>query len=154
VRKEIDLRLPDLPVDARFVMAEPRMLANQVFANLVSNAIKFSRPGGSIVVAVARERDHVALSVTDRGIGIPAALLARLFDLEAKTSRRGTAGEPGTGFGMRTVKYFVELFGGQLEVESRSEDEHPDQHGTTVRVRLRAAGEARVVTAPAAGTVV
>jgi signal transduction histidine kinase len=64
-------------------------------------------------------------------------LVARLFDLDAKTMRPGTDGEPGTGFGMRTVKNFIDLFGGQIEVVSTPERAGLDDHGTTVGIRLK-----------------
>jgi signal transduction histidine kinase len=137
--RDMRISFPDPAPEARFVLAEPRILANQVFNNLVSNAIKFSRPGSTITVEVVREPDTVVLRVIDQGIGIPAELLAKLFDLEAKTTRPGTDGEPGTGFGLRTAKGFVDLFGGTIAISSRSETEHPADHGTTISVRLKPA---------------
>jgi signal transduction histidine kinase len=53
--------------------------------------------------------------------------------------RPGTDGEPGTGFGMRTVKSFVDLFGGQIEVSSSAEGRRVDDHGTSVGIRLKSA---------------
>lgn len=137
--RNIRIQFPDPAQDARFVLAEPRILANQVFNNLISNAIKFSRPESTITIEVAREPDAVVLRVIDQGIGIPADLLTKLFDVEAKTTRPGTDGEPGTGFGLRTAKGFVDLFGGAIAISSRSETEHPADHGTTVSVRLKPA---------------
>jgi signal transduction histidine kinase len=60
-----------------------------------------------------------------------------LFDVRARTTRPGVHGEPGTGFGLRTVKSFVAMFDGAVEVVSRTESDHPDDHGTTVRIQLR-----------------
>jgi signal transduction histidine kinase len=136
--RRMTIDFPDIPDEARFVLAEPRILANQVFNNLVSNAIKFSHPESKVAVSVERQADTVVLCVRDLGIGIPADLLSKLFELGAKTTRPGTEGEPGTGFGLRTVKSFVDLFGGAIDITSRCESEHPDDHGTTVRVRLKA----------------
>jgi signal transduction histidine kinase len=135
-RRRIRFDLPGLTDETRLVMAEPRILANQVFGNVLSNAIKFSYPDSTITIRVSRQGDETTVCVSDHGIGIPPDLLANIFSLEAKTTRPGTDGEPGTGFGLRTVKHFVELFGGQLAIVSRSEDEHPDNHGTTVEIRL------------------
>jgi signal transduction histidine kinase len=135
-RKRLTLQLPTLGPDTRVVLAEPRILANQVFGNLISNAIKFSAPGSTITVAVARSGATTTLSVTDHGVGIPKEILGRLFDSDAKVSRPGTNGEPGTGFGLRTVKYFVELFGGRIEIVSSAEQDDPTNHGTSVRVHL------------------
>ena len=130
---------PELDQDNRFVLAEPRILANQVFNNLISNAIKFSREDTTIHVESVRQAGDLTLCVRDQGIGIPPDLLSKLFELDAKTTRPGIHGEPGTGFGLRTVKSFVDLFGGRIEVASRAEADHPADHGTTVSVRLKAA---------------
>jgi signal transduction histidine kinase len=135
--RRMRFEFPELDDQVRFVMAEPRILANQVFGNLLSNAIKFSYPESSIAVSVTRQNGETTIRILDHGIGIPPALLPSLFDLDANTTRAGTDGEPGTGFGLRTVKHFVELFGGQLDITSRSEKEHPDDHGTTVAIRLK-----------------
>ncbi len=137
--RRMHIEFPELGDDQRYVLAEPRILANQVFNNLISNAIKFSHPESAVVVSVSRQSDHTIIRVADQGIGMSAALIEKLFDLEAKTTRPGTDGEPGTGFGMRTVKSFVDLFGGDIEIASRADREYPTDHGTTVSVRLKSA---------------
>ena len=136
--RQRDMRIvfPELRADNRFVMADPRILANHVFSNLVSNAIKFSHRSSTIVVSVEREAEETVIRVADRGIGMPPALLAKLFDFDAKTTRPGTDGRPGTGFGLRTVKSFVDLFGGRISIESNAEEAFPDDHGTVVTLRL------------------
>jgi signal transduction histidine kinase len=136
-KRRIHIQFPELSEENRFVMAEPKLLANHVFNNLVSNAIKFSYPDSTIAVTVSRQADHTTIQVTDRGIGMPPELVASLFDLDAKTMRPGTDGTPGTGFGMRTVKNFIDLFGGQIEVLSTPERSGSDDHGTTVGIRLK-----------------
>ena len=138
-KRRIHMEFPELSAENRFVMADPKILANHVFNNLISNAIKFSYPDSSIVVTVDREAESTTIRVADRGIGMPPELVANLFDLEAKTMRPGTDGEPGTGFGMRTVKNFIDLFGGQIEISSAAESLRPDDHGTTVGIRLKSA---------------
>ena len=135
--RRIRVEFPELTDQNRCVLAEPRILANQVFGNLLSNAIKFSHPDSAITVTVERQDALTTIAVADRGIGIPSTMLPRLFDLDANTTRAGTDGEPGTGFGLRTVKHFVELFGGRLDITSRCEHEHPDDHGTVVAIRLQ-----------------
>jgi len=138
-KRRMHIQFPELTGENRFVMADPKILPNHVFNNLISNAIKFSYPDSSIVVTVDREAGYTTIRVTDRGIGMPPELVANLFDLDAKTMRPGTDGEPGTGFGMRTVKSFMDLFGGQIEVSSTEESLRPDDHGTTVGIRLKSA---------------
>jgi len=138
-KRRMHIQFPELTDENRFVMADPKILANHVFNNLISNAIKFSYPDSSIVVTVDRQAEYTTIRVTDRGIGMPPELVASLFDLDAMTMRPGTDGEPGTGFGMRTVKSFMDLFGGQVEVSSTAESPRLDEHGTTVGIRLKSA---------------
>jgi signal transduction histidine kinase len=137
VARNMRILFPKLASDTRFVLADPSILANQVFNNLISNAIKFSRANSEIAVAVTRNPSETALRVVDHGIGMPADLVAKAFDVDAQTTRPGTEGEPGTGFGLRTVKSFVDLFGGTMDIASRTEEEYPDDHGTTVTIRLK-----------------
>jgi signal transduction histidine kinase len=137
VARNMRIRFPELTSETRFVMADPLILANQVFNNLISNAIKFSHKDAEIAVAVAHDSTETAVQVVDHGIGMPPDLVAKLFDVDAQITRPGTEGDPGTGFGLRTVKSFVDLFGGTMEIASRSEDTSPTDHGTTVTIRLK-----------------
>ena len=121
------------------VWAEPVGLTHGVLCNLLSNAIKFSHPGGAIRIAVEREPGFCTLIVQDEGIGIPPSLLERLFRIDLATSRLGTAGERGTGFGMPLVRRVLKRCGGEIAVQSVDEAQSPASHGTTVRVRLRVA---------------
>ena len=115
------------------VMADVTALVNSVLCNLITNAVKFSYAGTAITLqAKAHGPGTVQLIVEDRGIGIPADLLTKIFDLKAQTSRSGTDGEEGTGFGMPLVKEFVQLFGGTIRMESRDIATHPENHGTRV----------------------
>jgi PAS domain S-box-containing protein len=104
----------------------------RVVANLLTNAIKYSPGGGAVVVRVAREADAAGswavLSVRDRGLGIPAADLPRVFD----RFRRGTnvGGIGGAGLGLAGAARIVEQHGGAVGVESA------EGRGTTVTVRL------------------
>jgi signal transduction histidine kinase len=135
--KNIELKvLPSEPPPAK-VLAEPKTLANDVFNNILSNAIKFSFPGASISITAKSGNNETAISVRDSGIGIPRELCMVLFKPEAKISRPGTAGETGTGFGMLVVNTFMQLYGGRIEIESRSIEEYPQEHGTTVTLILK-----------------
>jgi signal transduction histidine kinase len=106
------------------VQAEPIMLLNEVLSNLISNAIKFSPPGGTIALIVTREQAFMRIEVRDQGIGIPKDLLPHIFDDFRSTSRPGTEGETGTGFGLPLARHIVEAFGGSLQVESRATEDH------------------------------
>jgi two-component system, sensor histidine kinase and response regulator len=91
------------------------MLAT-VLRNLVSNAIKFTQPGGSVTITGRPYRQGVEISVSDTGIGIPSNQLANLFRRDRRTTSNGTAGERGSGFGLLLCRDLVERLGGELVV--------------------------------------
>jgi signal transduction histidine kinase len=91
----------------------------QVLANLVGNAIKYSHPRTGIRVSVERAGEHVRVAVEDHGIGIAPEFLPRLFTPFSRAQRTGTSGERSTGLGLAIVKRIVEAHGGSIEVTSR-----------------------------------
>ncbi|MBL8699263.1 MAG: PAS-domain containing protein [Alphaproteobacteria bacterium] len=118
-------------------------LLDQVFANLISNAIKYSGASRRIDVAVSGDDIEAEVRVRDYGIGIPAAEIDRLFTryFRASTAR----GLPGTGIGLNLVKELVALHGGDVQVESRLGE------GTTFIVSLPARPRPLAASAVAAG---
>jgi len=92
----------------------------QVFSNLLSNAIKYSPAGGMIEVDAELVADEVVIAIADRGIGIPAGDLDRLFERYHRGSN--VSGIVGTGVGLYLVKIAVELHGGGIEVKSKEGD--------------------------------
>lgn len=125
----------DLPAGIS-VLAERVSLGNSVLNNLLTNAIKFSHPGGTVHLCARRAEGMVQITVRDHGVGMPPSLLADLFDVRRTTSRPGTSGEKGTGFGMPLVKRFVAAYGGSIEVISKEQAKAVSDHGTEVRVTL------------------
>ena len=119
------------------VMAEEVTLVNSVFNNILSNAIKFSYPNSTIHIDMEESEDWIDVNFRDTGIGMSPEMIDSLFSLAKTTSREGTKGEQGTGFGMPLVKRFVEAYGGQLEVSSKEESESPQDHGTVFTLKLR-----------------
>lgn len=116
------------------VQVELTSFVNSVLNNLLSNAIKFSLPHSKIYVDAKTEVDRVVLTVQDEGIGIPPTLLNQIFTPHKATTRFGTHGEKGTGFGMPLVKKFITAYRGSIEISS---SEVGDNHGTTVTVFLQ-----------------
>jgi two-component system, OmpR family, sensor kinase len=98
------------------MVGDPKLLFH-VFSNLLSNAVKYSPGGGSIEVAAEIAADEVVAVISDRGIGIPASDLDRLFQRYHRGSN--VSGIVGTGVGLYLVKMVVDLHGGRIEVESR-----------------------------------
>jgi signal transduction histidine kinase len=102
------------------VMANAAWLKNQVLSNLISNAIKFSNPGGSIQIrAEMTEEETVLIFVQDHGVGIAPAMKDKLFELGELASSKGTVGEAGTGLGLPIVKQYTQLMGGHIRLLER-----------------------------------
>jgi PAS domain S-box-containing protein len=102
----------------------------QVFDNLVSNAVKFTGAGGAVHIAARHDDSTWQIAVEDSGIGIPAAELDHIFDRFVRASNARIGGLPGTGLGLSVVKATTELHGGRVEAESTVGS------GTTFRVYL------------------
>jgi CheY-like chemotaxis protein/anti-sigma regulatory factor (Ser/Thr protein kinase) len=124
------------------VYAERISLVNSVINNIFTNAVKFSFPDSKIIVRAWQTDDTVSLSVRDFGVGMPAALQKDIFDMTKKTSRIGTAGESGTGFGMPLMMKFIHAYGGTIEISSKEKEDAPQDHGTEIKVSFRAGTEA------------
>ena len=90
-----------------------------VFRNLISNAVKYTNPGGEISITARAEGAYVEISVKDNGIGISQEVQNDLFKAHTYKSTPGTKNEKGTGLGLLLCKEFVELNGGKIQVESK-----------------------------------
>ncbi|RYE36040.1 MAG: HAMP domain-containing histidine kinase, partial [Sphingobacteriales bacterium] len=92
-----------------------------IIRNLISNAIKFSLPGGKIEIALRKKLHLVELTVRDHGIGISTERQAQFLTGDLDTTF-GTSGEKGTGLGLRMVKDFIHAAGGTISIESKKGD--------------------------------
>jgi CheY-like chemotaxis protein/anti-sigma regulatory factor (Ser/Thr protein kinase) len=119
-----------------YVLAEKVSLINSVLNNLLTNAIKFSYPDSVITVASQKKDGKVLISISDKGMGIPGDLKNKIYAIDRRNTRFGTMGEKGTGFGMPLVKKFVTEYGGDIEITSKDENEHPHDHGTLITLSL------------------
>lgn len=99
------------------VYADIQMI-HTVLRNLISNAIKFTNPGGKITIRAIDENDHVAVQVSDTGVGIPNDKIPLLFRIDENYSTKGTGNETGTGLGLILCKEFMEKHGGTISVKS------------------------------------
>jgi two-component system, cell cycle sensor histidine kinase PleC len=114
---------PEMPVLA------DRLRLKEVLINLLSNAVKYNRPGGRVLIDARPERSHLLLRVRDTGIGLTQSQIASLFQPFNRAGAERTAIE-GSGMGLFVSRRFVELMGGQVEVESTPGE------GTLIVVRL------------------
>lgn len=102
----------------------------QVVANLVDNAVKYSPEGGPVRVHAVRDGDRAVVTVEDEGIGIPAEQVARIFDLFFRTQEAEARRTPGLGLGLYITRGIVERHGGRIWAESA------EGKGTRVHVSL------------------
>jgi len=121
---ELTVSAPEAPVS----LTGDRRAVKQILLNLLTNAIKFTPPGGSIFVEVRTELERVIISVRDTGIGIPAHELPRLGKPFEQVCGDPMLAKSGTGLGLALVRALVEKHGGQLRIESE------EGVGTTVSV--------------------
>jgi two-component system phosphate regulon sensor histidine kinase PhoR len=96
-----------------------RFRLEQVFINLLDNAIKFNRPNGEVHVECGYNSDsQVIISVSDTGIGIPSAEIGRIFERFYRVDKARSRPAGGTGLGLPIVKEIVDRMGGTVSVES------------------------------------
>ena len=107
--KELPATLP--------VVADKDMLAT-VLRNLISNAIKFTRPEGEIKISAQLLQDEIQVKISDNGVGIPKIGIEKLFQISSKYSTSGTNNEQGTGLGLILCKDFIDKHHGKIWVES------------------------------------
>jgi PAS domain S-box-containing protein len=94
-------------------------MVSTIVRNLISNAIKFTRPGGRITVSSKSSRNETQFIVADTGIGIPEELTGKLFRIDEQVTRTGTANEEGTGLGLILCMEFARRNNGTLGVRSK-----------------------------------
>ena len=132
-----DLRVSfDCPPDIGWLVADERCLKQVVF-NLLSNAITYTPPRGSLRLEARRDGDEIVIAVADTGVGIPTEMREQVFQAFEKGDNKGGAGvadeaDSGVGLGLTIVKNFVDLHDGKVEVKSQP------GRGTTVTCRIPA----------------
>jgi signal transduction histidine kinase/DNA-binding response OmpR family regulator len=113
-RHELVVTLPPGPVPADIDPAR----VEQVLANLLNNAAKYTEPGGRIELSAEVRGGEVALRVRDTGVGIPPPMLTSVFDLFTQVDRSLDRTQGGLGIGLTLVKRLVELHGGRVDAHS------------------------------------
>ena len=124
---ELKIELPD---DLPGVCADTTQIGH-VFSNLLSNALRYTAPGGSITVSAMPEEQMVRFSVTDTGSGIPHQFMQRIFEQFFRVPDQKS--ETGAGLGLAIAKEIVEAHGGNINVESQ------EGEGTTFSFTLKSA---------------
>lgn len=111
-----------------FVKAEEHALTEHIFANILSNAIKFSHEGSAIKISLVDMGGEISIQFQDQGIGINKDRMGRRL----LGSTQGTQGETGSGFGMMVMGYFLHQFGASYKLHSEGENK-----GTTISINLK-----------------
>ncbi len=116
---ELSVELSPKPL---VVDADPVRMA-QVISNLLNNAAKYTQEGGRIALTAVQAGDEVVVTVRDNGLGIPADMLPRVFDMFAQVDRTLKRSQGGLGIGLALARSLVEMHGGSIEVHSNGLDQ-------------------------------
>lgn len=138
LESEVESGLPAL-------LGDPHRL-QQVVSNLLTNAIKFTPPHGSIVVRLRQVEDQLELTVKDTGVGISPEFLPHVFERFRQGDAALTQPRPGLGIGLAIAQHLVRLHGGDISVKSDGQD-----RGSTFIVRLPTSQEHAIISAATAG---
>jgi signal transduction histidine kinase len=114
----------------RLVLRADESLMSEVWINLLHNAVKFTKPGGSITIALRQEGDEICCQISDTGEGIAPSDQMHVFERFYKADKARDRSLGGNGLGLSIVKKIVDLHGGRIELESEP------QKGATFRIYL------------------
>ena len=128
--REFKVNLELRPLEKTALVLADEQSLEQVFSNLISNAIKYNKPEGSVIITLREENGSLVADVTDTGIGISREHLPLVFDQFYRVSRREDQKIKGTGLGLAIAKKIVEAHNGSIEVASEL------GRGSTFSVRL------------------
>jgi len=140
----LSITLPESPL----VLHVDPLRVEQVIANLLANASKYTPPGGAISLTVERGPTQAVVRVSDDGIGIPPEKLERVFELFAQADRLPDTAQQGLGIGLTLVRRLVELHGGRVVARSAGRGQGSEFE---VRLPLSALPPASPEAQPAAG---
>lgn len=127
---EKQIRLESQTEGKDFSVSGDRMSIEEMITNLIFNAVKYTPEGGRISVKAFENSEHIVVSVTDTGIGIPEEELPRIFDEFYRASNARACEKDGSGLGLSIAKQIVESHGGHIRAESQL------GQGTTVEFTL------------------
>lgn len=102
----------------------------ELLGNLISNAVKYNKPGGQVWVNISKEANDLIICVRDNGVGIPEESVGRIFERFYRVDKGRSRKQGGTGLGLSIVKHIVQFYHGTITVESKADE------GTEFVVRL------------------
>lgn len=125
----ITLKKPDLSADNIILQADRRALL-QIFLNVLSNAVKFTREKGTVWMEILQNSEYVTVKIHDNGIGIPPNKLAAVLKPFEQASSEYTRDHEGTGLGLSITRELINLHGGKMDINSTVDV------GTSVTIKL------------------
>lgn len=105
-------------IDEQHEFLADEMMVSTILRNLMTNAIKFTSPGGKIELSSSVTNDYFQICVSDNGVGMNEETLGKLFKIDEDITSLGTSSEKGTGLGLILCKEFAKIQGGNIEAES------------------------------------
>lgn len=138
--KNLQINIESYLNDKKWIQADRALLKNEILANIISNAIKFS-PGNRLIdICFVHDDDkHVMIQIRDYGIGIPKEMMGNIFEFSKRTTRKGTKNEPGSGLGLPLAKTCVQMMAGSIDVESYAYEKGVSGPGTSFTLRFQTA---------------
>lgn len=125
----------ELNLNADLVLNVDRtILINNIFNNILSNAIKFSYQQGLIKISSFSTNQEIIVEFKDNGVGMSNDMLNNFYDNSNIQSTLGTSQEAGSGFGLRLIQEYMRKFGGNVEISSKQSMQDQNDQGTTVRL--------------------
>lgn len=106
-----------------------KFLAEEIFFNIIDNAISYNNPSGSVIIAAESREDGIFVSVRDTGIGIPPSAIDRIFERFYRVDKSRSRATGGTGLGLSIVKHAAELMNWEITVSS-------DRSGSVFTVKV------------------
>ncbi|MHB8624127.1 MAG: ATP-binding protein [Sulfuricaulis sp.] len=107
----------DIPEEPILIDAD-KIRLSQVFTNLLNNAVKYTKPGGYLRLAVERRESDALVTIADNGTGIPAHMLTKIFDIFTQVDRSLDQRRPGMGLGLSIAKNLIKMHSGSIEARS------------------------------------
>ncbi len=132
------------PFDQPLLISGDAIRLEQIFSNLLFNAVKYTPPGGRIEIILAREGEQALIRFEDEGVGMSPELIARVFELFSQANEAIDRSRGGLGIGLTLVRSLVELHDGQITAFSGGEGQ-----GSTFEVRFPLLQQAPQISAPA-----
>lgn len=134
-RKEIKVKTSCVLSPETKALIDRKSFKSSVLMNLITNAIKFSYRKSEIKIEATEYDNSIIIKVIDTGVGIPEDIQDKIFSPTHRTTRPGTEGEPGTGYGMPLAKAFMDSYGGKIQCVSE------EGIGTLIKLTLQKAIE-------------